>query len=111
MSTPETPAPMASPSRGPITTVASVGISLFRLGASAVTLPITAASIVVTNLARLGDSIISSGGAVSPQNQNGIVGSAVGAYLGLLKATVDGLSSATRVINSAVNESIDPTRR
>jgi hypothetical protein len=119
MATSKTPVP-AAPSAGiTSSSIADAGAGLTRVIVSAITVPVTIATSLGNSLVRAFSSLASSlDGATASPGSNEVVKAAgdlvnatTGLYVSVLKAALGGIESATRAVNSAVNEAIEPTRK
>jgi tetrahydromethanopterin S-methyltransferase subunit C len=119
MATPKTPAPITTQAGISSTSIAQAGDGLIRLWVAAFTLPITVASRLGTTLTSLISRVTSElDGTGTSQGTNDIVkatsdlvGATTGLYLTLIKAAVGSLEATTRVINSAVADATESTRK
>ncbi|NTW02919.1 MAG: hypothetical protein HGA19_16830 [Oscillochloris sp.] len=113
----QTPVPPA-PLTGPLSTVTNVGISLVRLCATVITLPITTASTLTSSLANVVTNVATTAtNAVNSQGSNEIVSAATnvinsttGLYVTLLKTAVSGLDTVARTVNTTVNDVAEKVR-
>ena len=118
MATSKTPVPAASGEGLSASSIADAGSGLIRLVVAAITLPLTAANAISTNVSRLITSTTAAlDGKGFPQGSNEIVkattdlvGATTGLYVAILNAAVGGLDAAARAINTAVTDSSPPRK-
>jgi hypothetical protein len=118
MATPQTPVPSTSTNGLSASSIAESGAGLIRLGVTAITLPIKAASAVGLGLSQFLSDITSAldGGAVPAGSNeivkatNDLVKATTGLYASVLNVAIGGLETLTRSIDAAAAETKGPIK-